>query len=178
MFRPHRPSTRPSIPRPLLALVAAALALLAVAAPASACPTMQFFGVRGSGEHSNYGRTIGSVLSAVNARQAGVGNQTIEYPAVSANPWEPRYARNYISSVRTGEAALALAVNRFRNNGCTSTPIVIAGYSQGAEVVDHWLDDGWNRTNVVGQTNATLRLRAARGLRAAPMRVYFDQTTR
>jgi hypothetical protein len=110
---------------------------------------MQFIGVRGSGEHSGFGHTVGSVLSHVNAQQSGVGNETINYWAVDVNPWEPKYFPDYMSSVRQGVSNLAAAVSAFRAR-CGSTPMILAGYSQGAEVIDHWLDSGASIQNVAG----------------------------
>lgn len=129
-------------------LLAVAFALW-TAAPASACPSMQFIGVRGSGEHSGFGRTVGSVLSNVNAQQSGVGNQTVNYWAVDVRPWEPKWFPNYVNSVKQGVTNLGNAVDHFRA-ACAGHPIVLAGYSQGAEVIDHYLRSGRNRGGVVG----------------------------
>jgi Cutinase len=134
----------------LVATVLIAFAVSAgwTSAQAMACPKMQFIGVRGSGEHSGFGHTVGSVLSHVNA-QAGVGNQTIDYWAVNVNPWEPKYFFNYMTSVKQGVENLDDAVTSFRT-ACGTTPMILAGYSQGAEVIDHWLSSGPSLANVVG----------------------------
>ena len=120
-------------------------------AEAMACPTLQFIGVRGSGEHSGFGHTVGSVLSHINASKqlSAVGNETVDYWAVDVNVWEPKYFPNYMSSVKQGLTNLGDAITDFRKR-CGSSPMVLAGYSQGAEVIDHWLNSGADRKNVVG----------------------------
>ena len=134
------------------ALVVAAIAMVTLTAATSAraaCPQLKFIGVRGSGEHSGFGHTIGSVLSHINAAQSGVGNQTVDYWAVDVNAWEPKYFANYVTSVTQGVRNLNSDVNGFRA-ACPDKPIALAGYSQGAEVIDHWINDGANRKNIVG----------------------------
>jgi len=145
---------RPGMVTTLLGLVLTAVlgwsgAIGTSATYASSCPTLQFIGVRGSNEHSGFGHTVGSVLSNINAQQSGVGNETVNYWAVNANPWEPAYAGEYMSSVEQGIQNLGADVRGFRD-ACGSTPIVIAGYSQGAEVIDHWLNSGASLSNIVG----------------------------
>ena len=134
-----------------LALIALQAAASSAVAQAASCPSVEFIGVRGSGEHSGFGATIGSVLSSINAHESGVGNQTINYWAVNVNPWEPAYFPDYMSSVKQGIANLGDAVTTFRKS-CGGTPILLAGYSQGAEVIDHWLSSGASLKDIVGVT--------------------------
>ena len=139
-----------------LVVVVAALAVPwtlvgTTAAYAAGCPSVEFIGVRGSGEHAGFGGTVGSVLSYVNAHGSAVGNRTIDYWAVNVNPWEPAYFPDYMSSVKQGVTNLGNAVTAFRKS-CSGTPILLAGYSQGAEVIDHWLSSGSSLKDIAGVT--------------------------
>jgi cutinase len=117
------------------------VALLLASAPAAfaSCPTVRFLGVRGSGEHSGFGYTVGDVLATVNhsLSNVNVGNWTDDYWAVNVNPQEPRYNSEYITSVKQGIKNLQAEVQSSVQS-CSSVPLLIAGYSQGAEVVDDW----------------------------------------
>jgi hypothetical protein len=121
-------------------LTIALLFVLPSAAFAS-CPSVQFFGVRGSGEHSGFGATIGPVLATLNSSGiSNIGNQHIDYWALDAdvNAFEPKYLSDYVKSVDQGVQVLHDDIASFRNR-CRNTPLLLAGYSQGAEVVDDWL---------------------------------------
>jgi len=130
-------------------------AVAAVAAPlAAACPSVEFVGVRGSGEHSNFGSTIGAVLSGVNGMADGVGNKAIDYPAINVpnDPLTRSYRDGYVDSVAQGVEALHDFVATFQQK-CGGTPLLLSGYSQGAEVVDDWLMGALSngqRANVAG----------------------------
>jgi hypothetical protein len=127
--------------RGLLVSLVAVVALLLASAPAAfaSCPTVRFLGVRGSNEHSGFGYTVGDVLATVNhsLSNVNVGNWTDDYWAVNVNPQEPRYNSEYITSVKQGIKNLQAEVQSSARS-CSSVPLLIAGYSQGAEVVDDW----------------------------------------
>jgi hypothetical protein len=96
---------------------------------------MQVLGVRGSGEHSGFGPTIGSLVSAVLKLDSTARADTIDYPAVAVNPEELTYNANYVKSVDQGAAALRAFIGSSIRH-CSNTYIFLAGYSQGAEVID------------------------------------------
>jgi hypothetical protein len=134
--------------RLLSVITAAALTLGAAQASASiavahaaSCPSVQLIGVRGSGEHSGLGHTVGAVVSSI--YQIGIPGahaDTIEYPAIDVplDPLTRSYRNNYVESVVKGVKALHNFVASFEQR-CGSTPLLLAGYSQGAEVIDDWL---------------------------------------
>jgi hypothetical protein len=148
------------------ALLTVLLMLLAAAPSAFACPAVQFLGVRGSGEGpSGFGGTVGPVLATVNhgLSYVNVGNwsEPSSYPAITVNPADPSYLSDYIKSVKAGVAGLHNEVAYFRGHeSCGDTPLLVAGYSQGAEIVDDWLDNAfpkedngnysYNGANIVG----------------------------
>jgi hypothetical protein len=106
--------------------------------PAS-CPTLQFFGVRGSGEQAAFGLTVGNLAAklAYNVSQMGITMRPtpIEYQAVPVLYDGPFwYSTTYQNSELEGEAALQTALLTFWNH-CSKTYVVLAGYSQGAHVV-------------------------------------------
>jgi Cutinase len=148
-----RPYKRRRVASATLATVL--LLLLAAAPSAFACPTVQFLGVRGSGEGSSgFGKTVGPVLATVNRQLSyvNVGNwsEPSSYPAIPVNPLKPTFNSDYIKSVDDGVAGLHSEVARFLSS-CSHTPLLLAGYSQGAEVVDDWLlTDNNGGSNVIG----------------------------
>ena len=88
--------------------------------------------VTGSGEHSRFGHTLGSVVSDVySADHQDASAERIEYPAVSVTSPE---IVEYNWSVSSGVHAL---MDRFKSfiAQCGSTPLFLLGYSQGAQVV-------------------------------------------
>lgn len=124
--------------------------LLAVAAPvavapgaeaATACPRIQIFGVRGSGEsaddYSGYGRTVYTVIQAVKAQlgDAAVGRWATSYRAIPVDFMRINYVPDYNSSVEGGKVALKSMIDTFLAGRCGATSkLVIVGYSQGAHV--------------------------------------------
>jgi hypothetical protein len=115
-----------------------AVLVLALPAPAQAgaCPSVELIGVRGSGQHEGFGQPLGALVSSVFQQNiAGAHSYTIQYPAVDVRPLEPLYNRNYMTSVTQGINALYGFIVSFQQR-CGSTPLLLAGYSQGAEVVD------------------------------------------
>lgn len=104
-------------------------------ADAAACPTTQFVGVRGSGETATDGEGYGPLVNTV--RQNVVVNGTIEYKRIDYTAVSVPDARKnpflYMPSVNDGKAKLTSFLTNFHGT-CASTPIVLAGYSQGAHV--------------------------------------------
>jgi hypothetical protein len=128
-----------------LALLVAggAVDLLASQASASQCPTVQFVGVRGSGERSQYGVTIGDIARRVVDQVPGAAATWIDYPAIAVGygGWN-HYPFNYPDSVAAGMTNLGSYINRFLSGPCAgTTPLLLAGYSQGAHVVGDVVDD-------------------------------------
>ncbi|MWV74030.1 cutinase family protein [Rathayibacter rathayi NCPPB 2980 = VKM Ac-1601] len=131
----------------LVTLSAAALATPAVAAEESnRCGSATVIAVRGSGEQAGSGsahgdRTyasggMGGVLQKMAGglqgdRDVPVIAEGLKYPANMVNPGD---LNAYFESVNTGAKNLVLEVQDLARS-CPNSPIVLAGYSQGAEVV-------------------------------------------
>jgi len=60
---------------------------------------------------------------------------TINYPAIDVRPWSYHYNLQYVDSVTRGESSLYRFIASFTSS-CTTSVVFLAGYSQGAEVVD------------------------------------------
>lgn len=121
--------------------MAAPVAVAPGAEAAIACPRIQIFGVRGSGEtvtdYSGYGRTVYTVIQQVKGLIGAdaVGRTRIDYPAIKVNPWDRTYPLKYKLSVDAGKTALKSAIDVFLAGRCNElTDIVLIGYSQGAQV--------------------------------------------
>ena len=114
-------------------------------APASAAtciyPSVMFLGVRGSGETASdgngtgLGNTVYDTWLKFSQQVPSAGMRAIDYPAIGVNFWDPSaYAVNYVNSVAAGKSALVSYLTLI-NTSCPSTTFVLAGYSQGAQVV-------------------------------------------
>ncbi len=108
--------------------------------PRPACPALQLFGARGSGETSadygGYGKTIAAVKSVIQQHVPGLAAQAIDYPAIPVDIAHllSSYGPRYIDSEYAGQKALRKALIAFLD-ACPHTYAVLAGYSQGAQVV-------------------------------------------
>jgi hypothetical protein len=106
--------------------------------PPTACPPLKFFGVRGSGEtagdHDGFGRTISSMKDRLAAKVPGLSAEALDYPAIPVDMVHPTYPANYVDSVWDGKNRLLDHVGKFIS-ACPTSYVVLAGYSQGAEVV-------------------------------------------
>lgn len=119
------------------------------------CPAV-FFGVAGSGEGPRFpapsdvphgvsrrdARDFGPLLAEVKdelARLAGRGLASatgLDYPAATAAHWlGPTGLTGLDASEATGTGALVAAIRHSYRDGCGARPVLLAGYSQGAEVV-------------------------------------------
>jgi hypothetical protein len=119
-----------------------------------ACPPLRFFGVRGSGEHSGYGSTIGALESSLHGLIPAMSDSPIDYPAIDvpiqqfidiASPLSSgitrlraatklrAYHSSYQHSVTAGVGSLLAAYNAYQRK-CPGYPVMFAGYSQGADV--------------------------------------------
>lgn len=106
-----------------------------VAAAASDCPTIEFVGVRGSGEPPGFGREVDAIRAAVASGSHGVESFAIAYPAIPVNPFRGLpYLAEYRRSVNQGKNALTSFLNAFHTR-CSTTSLVLVGYSQGAQIV-------------------------------------------
>ena len=104
----------------------------------SACPSVQFYGVRGSGETTSdgdgYGTTVQEFEQTLATLVPGLSATPIDYPAVSVGYTGAFYYKNtYKNSVAAGENALQTALIVFWSK-CPGSYVMLAGYSQGAQV--------------------------------------------
>ena len=124
------------------------------------CPAV-FFGVAGSGQGPqfpapadvprgmtradarNYGPIVARVKDAVQ-RVAGprvAAAKAIDYPAVTAEHWAwLNGLTGLAASEAVGARHLLAAIRRSYRRGCAARPVLVAGYSQGAEVVVQAVD--------------------------------------
>lgn len=111
---------------------------------ASACPTVLVIGSRGSGEHAGLGKPVGEFVTDLQADMNGatVASSANSYPAVSVSfsqlakelVREPlRLSTSYTKSVAAGRTALQAVIAK-EIAACPTTKLVLAGYSQGAQV--------------------------------------------
>jgi hypothetical protein len=111
------------------------------------CPHLKFFGVRGSGEtkkdSAGYGKTVWDVRKTVLRAVPGAAAMAVNYPAIPVVlptsrkkiiPFLEYIATRYHKSETTGIKNLTRGVGRFVAH-CPGSHIVLAGYSQGAQVV-------------------------------------------
>jgi hypothetical protein len=123
-----------------ITLACVLLAAGATSAGAVTCPSLKMLVVTGSGEHSGFGHTLGSVVSSVYAVDTDRASaERIEYPAIDV--LSPSIVE-YNWSVGLGISALMARISSFLAD-CHHTPLFLIGYSQGAQVVGdvylHWL---------------------------------------
>jgi hypothetical protein len=102
------------------------------------CPPLQFFGVRGSGETASdgdgYGTTVQGFEQTLATLVPGLSATPIDYPAVPVGYTGVFYYKNtYKNSVAAGENTLQTALLAFWSK-CPQTYVMLAGYSQGAQV--------------------------------------------
>ena len=122
-------------------LIVGMLAITPAPANTRSCPSMMLAAVRGSGEgpndHSGFGKTLWSVYQHVHSAERSARATAIDYPAVSVQPVNYNYNLKYSDSVNRGENALTDFIATYLNSPCgQTTDLYLAGYSQGAEVVD------------------------------------------
>ena len=128
-------------------LVALSLGLGALvtvpARSAASCPAMQLFAVRGSGQkawdQNGYGEPLWTVYRDLKMKVPSMHSTPIDYPAIGfpdfLNP------KKYESSVNTGDVELLSLIAKLTKSRCgQQTYIYLAGYSQGAQVVDDVLE--------------------------------------
>jgi len=103
----------------------------------ASCPSVKFFGVRGSGETDAYGIPIGAFAAELAYRltQTGVsyGAEPIDYPAIAVGYAAQEYGTAYTNSVTAEENQLETALISFWHD-CPGHKVILAGYSQGAHV--------------------------------------------
>jgi hypothetical protein len=123
-----------------MAVAAVATAVVGVtgvqpAAQAAGCPSYKFFGVKGSGEGSTaegYGIVVNAVRESLAKKVSGGEATAIDYPAIPVS-LNLSYKKDYSVSVNEGINVLQSKAASFHTR-CPATPIVFAGYSQGAQV--------------------------------------------
>jgi Cutinase len=108
-----------------------------------ACPSVQFFGVRGSGETGSdgggYGSTVQEFELTLAQLEPGMSASEVNYSAISVLYAWQKYTDAYINSRVEGENALQTDLITFWHQ-CPTTYVVLAGYSQGAQVVGNVAD--------------------------------------
>jgi Cutinase len=104
------------------------------------CRPLRFYGVRGSGETTSqgngYGTTVQQFEQTLTGEITGLGYlpaTEVEYPAIPFGYAWQDYAAAYNDSVAAGENALQTDLADLWHQ-CPSTYVVLAGYSQGAQV--------------------------------------------
>jgi hypothetical protein len=110
--------------------------------PPYQCGDLKFFGARGSGQasddHGGYGPEIASTLTSVKSLlPAGttLQDEALDYPAIGVHWWDPSYyTADYQASERAGFETLQFDVRQYIRN-CPTKRVILAGYSQGADVV-------------------------------------------
>jgi cutinase len=110
--------------------------------PPYQCGDLKFFGARGSGQasddHGGYGKEIASTLTFLNnllPARTNLQSQAVDYPAIAVKWWLPSYyVADYQASKDAGVQSLQFDVRQYIRN-CPTKPIILAGYSQGADVV-------------------------------------------
>ncbi len=106
--------------------------------PTVSCPKLQFVGVRGSGETNasagGYGDTVAAVKSTIEAKVPGTASQFIDYRAIPVGFGAFAYGSDYVASLAEGHQVLDRFLTQFMAD-CPQTYVVLAGYSQGAQVV-------------------------------------------
>lgn len=132
------------LPRNAVTVVVAAVSLAAIllvmvpAAASAACPSMEIFGVRGSGETQSdaggYGSTVQDVVQRIEHSAPDVHTEPINYAAVGVGYGGAAYGALYELSVYDGDKNLLAAIQKFLDTGCSGTHIYLIGYSQGAQV--------------------------------------------
>lgn len=114
-------------------------ALLGVNSATFSCPSIQFVGVRGSGElyagNDGLGVVVDNVKNQLVANGVtNMGVEAIAYPAVPVlYDGLTSYPSDYAASVMQGENALTNFFDTFSAH-CASTHIILVGYSQGAQI--------------------------------------------
>ncbi len=107
------------------------------------CPSVEFIGVRGSGETADQNGGLGPTVAAVNSelksRWPDMGTNAIDYPAIPIEYSLPNYALDYTNSVLAGEQALTEFWEDF-SASCPSSTLIVVGFSQGAHVVGDVLE--------------------------------------
>lgn len=111
------------------------------------CAEVLFVGVRGSGESPPYGSTITALRDAIAAGAGGASVRQVylDYPAGAIDAvdrrsledaiFDPTAAQNaYFASVGAGVTALSNLIAS-QAQACPSQRLLLAGFSQGAEVV-------------------------------------------
>lgn len=126
-----------------LLLAASASARVLTAAPATAsCPALQLFAVRGSGQKAwdqdGYGQPLWALYQSLRLNVPKMHATPIDYTAVPVQFQHPlTYDSHYIESVNDGVSELRSQIDHYISSPCGQrTYIYLAGYSQGAEVID------------------------------------------
>jgi hypothetical protein len=115
------------------------------------CPVATLIGVRGSGETSGFGSTVGDIVTQVASKKPWMTTEHLDYKAIGVPTWKVfwRYATyngDYKRSIEDGRRRLITRIRSITTSGCgATTQILLAGFSQGAHVVGDVYQDHLTR---------------------------------
>lgn len=125
------------------------------------CPAVRMIGVRGSGETDDFGTPVRAFRDALGELTPDVASEYIDYPAVGVGFDSPGHAWNtitarmneapYTDSVRTGVAQLNARIMDTVSRCGSKTRFILAGYSQGAQVIGDYLTSAEGRATLLPQ---------------------------
>lgn len=136
------------------------LAAAGVSSASAACPPYEVIGARGSGQHENekemnMGPEVHDFFVSLRALLGDgvVKGYGVQYPAVNVLSGAGLAAGlhlggAYTDSVREGADDVKLHIHIRQQSGCGSTKYILAGYSQGAQVMGDVLRDQSIRKSV------------------------------
>ena len=125
------------------------------------CHDVLFVGVRGSGEEVPWGHTLGGVVRLLqNELDQPVQQVWLEYPAVDPHSLavhdleahvldDQPPATEYFDSVASGQQELTRVLSASAE-GCPAQQVVVAGFSQGAQVITRALAGGADSSTLAG----------------------------
>ncbi len=126
-----------------------------------ACQDVLVVGVRGSGEEAPWGATVGGVADSLTQRLSGdVRSVYLDYPAVDphtlgAHELEAHVlesvapSTDYFESVDAGREELRRVLQHSAER-CPDQAVVLAGFSQGAQVITRALASGADSSTLAG----------------------------
>lgn len=132
------------------------------------CPAVKLIGVRGSGETKDYGKPVGAFKVALLKLHPSIDAESINYPAVSVGIPDHTITTieaklntgKYRKSVVSGVSALGARVADTLAQCGSKTRFILAGYSQGAQVIGNYLTSPKGRGAMLPSGKPSRLLRA------------------
>ncbi|KAF2097128.1 carbohydrate esterase family 5 protein [Rhizodiscina lignyota] len=141
----------------LIFLLPSALArpLSAKISERQSCPNLHVFGARETAAPAGYGLAE-TVVNLMLGAYSGSTAEPIDYPA-TGEPIDdpPTGGDSYGASVQAGVQAVTSAVTSFAQQ-CPDTPIVLVGYSQGAQIMDDAMCGSGDLNQGIADTSAPI----------------------